>query len=419
MMDLSVSRHDRDILRALVREQAEIASLPIHDRKAELWQRLNDLDPARPMVWINEIPWHEMDVDGELTLQSEGGWAREIETRLRRQLYQWRHMPGDMVVDGYVPCPLSIQSTGFGLSEDVDIVRTDEANSVVSRRFHRQIVEPSDIDRIEAPHIAYDAEASERAFSLMQDAFGDILPVRQVGIKGSWFAPWDELIRWWGVEEALTDMVLRPQFVNEVMSTLVDAYIAMLDQWESLGLLARNDDDTRIGSGGYGYTSELPREMYDPHHVCATDLWGSAAAQIFSAVSPEMHWEFALRHELRWLRRWGLTYYGCCEPLDQKLAILRRIPNLRKVSMSRWVDMERAAREVGRDYVFSYKPNPALLAEERFRPQLVRQELEELRAKAGDCCVEIIMKDISTVCYEPQRLWEWERIAREVVETWG
>ena len=24
-------------------------------------------------------------------------------------------------------------------------------------------------------------------------------------------------------------------------------------------------------------------------------------------------------------------------------------------------------------------------------------------------------KDISTVCYEPQRLWEWEKIARRVV----
>ena len=28
------------------------------------------------MVWINEIPWHEMDVDGELTLQREHPWAQ-------------------------------------------------------------------------------------------------------------------------------------------------------------------------------------------------------------------------------------------------------------------------------------------------------------------------------------------------------
>jgi len=32
------------------------------------------------------------------------------------------------------------------------------------------------------------------------------------------------------------------------------------------------------------------------------------------------------------------------------------------------------------------------------------------------CPVELILKDISTVRYEPQRLWEWEDIARRVVE---
>ena len=56
---------DRDILRRLAEGQARIAALPVHREKAELWRRLNDLEPVRPLVWINEIPWHEMDVDGE------------------------------------------------------------------------------------------------------------------------------------------------------------------------------------------------------------------------------------------------------------------------------------------------------------------------------------------------------------------
>ena len=37
--------------------------------------------------------------------------------------------------------------------------------------------------------------------------------------------------------------------------------------------------------------------------------------------------------------------------------------------------------------------------------------------KAGSPChVELIMKDISTVRYQPQRLWEWAAIAMEVAE---
>jgi len=33
--------------------------------------------------------------------------------------------------------------------------------------------------------------------------------------------------------------------------------------------------------------------------------------------------------------------------------------------------------------------------------------------------VEVIMKDISTVRYQPQRLWEWARMAAEVTERYG
>jgi hypothetical protein len=58
------------------------------------------------------------------------------------------------------------------------------------------------------------------------------------------------------------------------------------------------------------------------------------------------------------MKRYGLNYYGCCEPLDRKIDILEKIPNLRKISMSPWVDLERATRNVGREYAVSWKPNP-------------------------------------------------------------
>ena len=409
-----ISRHDRDVLRRLVAQQAEIAALPVHVEKAELWRKLNDLEPVRPLVWINEIPWHEMNVDDELTLQCTDDWARQVETGLRRTLYQWHHMPGDMVVDDYVPCLKVIHSTGFGISEDVDIVRTDDASGVVSRHFHRQIVEPQDLTKIKTPVVTYDEAVTQEYYQALHDAVGDILPIKLVGKKGTWFAPWDELIRWWGVQEAMMDLVLRPQMVNDIMSHLVDAYLCELDQWVELNLLARNDDSTRIGSGAYGYTDELPGKEYDPDRVLPQNLWGSATAQIFVGVSPDMHWEFALQHEMRWLERWGLTYYGCCEPLDVKMEIMRRIPNLRKISMSHWVDTERAVAEAGTDYVLSRKPTPAGLAEDDWRPELARRQLREFLEKARGCHIEVIMKDVSTVRYQPQRLWAWERMAMEL-----
>jgi hypothetical protein len=235
-----------------------------------------------------------------------------------------------------------------------------------------------------------------------------------------WFTPWDYLIRWWGIEEAMIDMIERPELVHAGVERMVDAWMAELDQFAAQNLLSLDCDNTRIGSGGYGYTSRLPGESFDERCVQPHNMWGCSNAQIFSEVSPRMHWEFALEHDLRWLSRWGLTYYGCCEPLDQKIEILRRVPNLRKISVSPWCNTERVVEKIGAQYVMSRKPSPAILAEDAWHPERARQELVAfMEATGGKCHVELIMKDISTVRYQPERLWQWAIIASEVAEEWA
>jgi hypothetical protein len=99
------------------------------------------------------------------------------------------------------------------------------------------------------------------------------------------------------------------------------------------------------------------------------------------------------------------------------MAEVRQIPNVRKVSMSPWVDEERGAAEIGTDYVYSRKPNPALLATTAFEPATIREHLEATVAAcaAHNCPLELIQKDISTVAYEPERLFQWADIAMDVV----
>ncbi len=414
--EISLTPAEQDTLKRLAADLAVVAALPVHREKAALWRRLNDLEQTRPLVWINEIPWHEMNVNDELTLRCVHPWARELETRLRRTLYQWRHMPGDMVVSDSIECPLAIHSTDFGILEDVEVARTDAASDIVSRRFHVQIREEKDIEKIRMPVVTHDAETTDVAFGTMQDLFRGIMPVRKVGQSHIWFTPWDYLIRWWGLQEAMLDLVERPDMVNAAVARMVDAWMVELDQFVEQNLLALDCTNTRIGSGGYGYTWDLPGASFDPARVVPKNMWGCSNAQIFAEVSPEMHWEFALRHDLRWLQRWGLTYYGCCEPLDRKIPLLRRIPNLRKISMSPWNDAERIVREVGGDYVLSFKPSPAVFVEEAWNPGAARAALSSVLDKAQDCHVEVIMKDISTVRYRPQLLWDWARIAMELVQ---
>lgn len=411
----SISGASREILRRLAGELGGIAAAPVHGEKARLWTRLNDLQSVRPMVWINEIPWHEMNFQEEMTIRCVEPWAQQQEFRLRRILYQWRHLPADMIISDYLPCPLVIENTGFGLEEDVDTISTDAANSVISRHFNRQIIQPKDIEKIKPAVVHHNAAATEANYQLMCDVYDGLLPVRKEGIKHIWYTPWDNLIRWWGVQDAMLDLVDRPEMVNEAVERCAASMHAALDQMIQQNLLSLGVDNTRVGSGGYGYTTALPGANFDSGQVRPMNNWGCSNAQIFSEVSPEMHWEFALRHDIAWLERWGLNYYGCCEPLDFKLDILRRIPRLRKISMNYRIQLRRAVGAVGTDYVFSYKPNPAPLAEDRWRPEVAGNELRQVLEMTRGMHVEIILKDISTVRYQPQRLWEWQQMAMELV----
>jgi len=415
--EIRLPARDKAVLRALAGEVAEIAALPVHEEKAALWRRLNDLDSARPMVWVNEICWNEMNVGDELTLRTRHPWAQDQERGLRRLLYQWRHLPGDMIVDGFLTCPLAIHSTDFGIIEDVDTIKMDETSDICSRHFKILIKEPEDIQKIRMPVVTHDEKATEIRYQAMCEVYDGIMPVRKSGQTHIWFTPWDYLIRWWGVQEAILDIIARPDMVHAAVDRMVDAWMAELDQFVEQNLLSLDCNNTRVGSGGYGYVSALPGPRFEPEHVKPHNMWGCSNAQIFSDVSPDMHWAFAVEHDLRWLTRWGLTYYGCCEPLDGKIDMLRRIPNLRKISVSPWCNPERAVNEIGRDYVISHKPNPAILAETQWDPVQARKNIRAfLDAAGGQCHVELIMKDVSTVRYHPQRLWEWTALAMEEAE---
>jgi hypothetical protein len=413
---MKISQKEKSTLRNLAEQQAEIAALPLHKEKISAWTKLNDLKPGRPLVWINEIPWHEMDVNGELELRTSNPFCQQIEQQLRRTIYQWNHMPCDMVVEPKFYSQLVIHDTGFGIDEDVEIRQKDEKSSIVSREFYPQIETEKDIEKIKFPIVTLDKNASDENYQTLVEVFGDILPVEKIGIVHCWFAPWDELIRWWDVQKALMDLILRPELVHMAMDRLVSAYLYRLEQWKSLNLLSYSDGNYRVGSGALGYSSELPKSGYNPSQVRTIDQWGCGTAQIFSDVSPEMHVEFALRYEKRWLENFGLNYYGCCEPLHNKIEILEDVPNLRKISMSMWADVEKMVQKAGQKYVLSYKPNPAVLAKDHWNPDEARKDLETVLEKTQGCSVEIIMKDISTLRYLPQRLWEWAEIAMGVVE---
>lgn len=408
---LDIPKGDAAVLRGLAHLYAEAANSPDMPERRRRWERINDLEGGGPAVWLNEVCWHEMNVEDELTLRCAGEVARRIEADLRKTLYQWRHMRADMVVDPVYYSPIIMANSGFGIQVEADVRETDSESTIASRHFHTQIREPADVEKIRDPVITADAERTEAFYQAYSRIFEGILPVEKRGATGFWFAPWDDVVYWMGAEKTLLNLVDDPDLMHAVMRRLMDAYLCALDQWVALRASGTNNANVRVGSGGYGYTGDLPRSSGP---VPTKDTWGACAAQIFGSVSPAMHKEFGVDYEIEWFNRFGLAYYGCCEPLSGKIDILSAIPNLRKISISPWAD-ERAAAEAMRGrYAMSLKPSPSHFASSAFDAELVERELREKLENVRGCCVEVIMKDISTVNYDPSRLWRWAAIATRV-----
>ncbi len=400
---------DQLILRALASEVAEIAALPAQQETIALWHCLNGLRPKRPMVMIDELPWNEMDVDHELTLRTVDGFCRGLEATLRQTLYAWRHFPVDMVVEAVIDIPKVICTDGFGVAIEEATLSTTDDNVVLSHHYVDQFRAEDDIEKIHAPLITLDKHATVLAETRAREIFNGILDVRMQGAFPS-YEIWDDITTWRGAENVLLDLIDRPEFMHKIASRYFNAKLAALDQLEAGGLLGYGQ--SRVKCTG-AHTDELPAPGFNPARPRAKDNWTYGMAQILGSVSPTMYEEFELPYAIRWYSRFGLGYYGCCDPLHDRLEAIRRIPNVRKISMSAWADVDKGAERIGRDFVFSRKPSPALVAMETWDPEAIQKDLRQTLdacARYG-CPVEVTLKDISTVRNQPQRIWEWADIA--------
>ena len=427
---------DRRLLRDLAHRVREIAEEPVMEQRRQRWRRHNALQSDGPMVLcFPEGAWGEILPDSALQCQDPTwrGWERG----LRSRIYWWEQINDDNTVEPWFDLGWKITVGDFGV--DIPYHYGENRGSYVWDAPIKDL--DRDLDRLHLRSPSVDRAGTAREADQAGELLGDILPVRihstpwwTVGL--TW-----EAIKLVGLQNLMLCMYDQPKGLHRLMAFLRDDMMNYLTWCEREGLLSPNTGPADyVGSGGVGYTDELqkrslegeapaepipssaarrearpPTASQSARAVTLREMWGFAESQETVGVSEKMFAEFILPYQLPLLEKFGLNCYGCCEPVDLRAdAILGHVPRLRRVSVAPLANQEKVARRLGRNYIFSRKPNPAHVCV-GFNETAIRDDLRETLRVAGDLQLELIMKDTHTVEHQPDRLGRWVRIAREEI----
>ncbi len=410
-----IPESDKKILRELARRVVEIAAEPKNRKIREEWKRHNRLGKGKPMVRVSpEGSWCELIPEDSLQCSSELG--RHYEMELRQRIYHWEYLQDDTFIAATVHVPLAFNNSGWGIA--ANRILTDQNRGAFA--YDNPLKTPEDFALMKPPRIEIDEKENQRRMELVRDVFGDILEVKIAHTLWDMHVDTnlvDTLVSFRGNRRLMEDIYDRPQWVHEVLTFMTESTVKLLDFLEKNVEIELNNDATCNGLGNIYFTDELPADDFDGRHVRLHDLWGTSDAQEFASVSPEMHYEFGLKYQIKVLEKFGLNSYGCCEPLDRKLDYVKQIPRIRRISISPWANVRRSAEALQDKYILSWRPNPNCVAGLSFRPEHIRAELKEgiEIAREYNCVLEIILKDTHTVNNEPHRLKTWVKTAKELV----
>ncbi|MBR2907774.1 MAG: hypothetical protein IKC26_07030 [Clostridia bacterium] len=402
------SEKDKQIVRELAKRYMELVTTEKQERMLSRMRDTNDLRATRPPVILDEIPWYQMDIDGELTCLCEDKTARKTEYGFRKRLYYMKHFKADNLFEPFFRIKRAYDSTGMGVDwKASDEKRTDSTNKIVSREYEDVLEDESALELMHDPVFTLRPDKDAERMEYYTELLGNSIPLRLTGFGFYYNSPWDKITRLRGVEPILMDMYDRPEYLHAIMDKFVSASKAELDFFEQ-------NLEADIEQISMHCTPGVITRRADSG-LKAT--WYRGMAQSFGVVSPSMFEEFEVSHILPLAERFGYTYYGCCEPLDDKIEKIKRIPNLRKIGCSPWANVERCAEQIGKDYVLSRKPNPAHVAIET-DPEVIRREIEEtvqICLKHG-CPYDYVLKDISTVSNRPGNLIVWAKTVSDVLD---
>lgn len=410
-------------IRELAKTYAELSGTEDNQVKRQRWADHNDLKKRqKPLLWVcpdDDGGWLELVQESEL--RCEDPILRDIENKLKKYLYQNQYLKDDFVFEKRLYFNYPGTYTGY-LYGNVD-QNSAWGISIVKPHIGKQayhldtfLKTEEDYETLLEHEVDYIPDEGEkhRMQEIIENVLDGILSIEfQLPYSVLVQSHLIELVHLRGLENLMFDLYDDPDLLQSVFRHMGESKARLLKRLEERHLLFDNRINIYTGSGSLGYTNEPWKK---PEDVILKDMWGFADAQEFSNVSPEMFEEFAIQNQKIGLNLFGRGCYGCCEPLDRKYdAIFRHITNIRRLSVSPWSNIDEAAEKIGRDAIFSWKPDPSKICT-GFDEEEIRKYLKNVADKTKDCFVEVILKDIRTCGHTNRHLVKFIELAREVFD---
>lgn len=408
------TKRDIAIIRDLAKKYAEVCASERNEGNRKLWRAHNSMKPGRPLVVCSIFFATDVlhEIDPQLPPLQTEGVLREVEQWLQRRIWA-ATIPDDMVYEPYYPMRATMRRYGTGIFDCWGVApNTVTDSSSHGYRFMPLIHDEAGLEMLKATkHEVLDDNPEN--VQQVREALGDILPVHvdRSGVYPVWMGTDLAMAAgaFLGLEELMYQLYENPGLVHALMRFMRDAVLANLEESEAAG------DWSGINQCNYGmppYAEGLAEPQPGQYGAKLKDLWFFTHAQEFEGVSPEQHEEFLLQYQMPIMAKFGLVNYGCCETLTHKIPMLRKIPNLRRILVGPTADLDRAVREIGRDYIISWRPNPSIVSS-GFDETEVRQFVRSGLQSARGCQIEIMLKEVMTIQHDLSRLFRWTEIAQE------
>jgi len=385
---------DRDRLREVAAEYAEITNSATMDARRETWRRSNRLEERTIPFQIEDNGTFLADLTPQP--QCEGALEREFEQQMLRAITNHRLIDDDRVFPPHYAVHWVVSRSA--LCPELEVTHAPDATG---RELGYRTNTPLDdlghsLHKLRRGEFRVDREETLRRAGVASQAFGDLLPVKVVGASVTWAGTGlaYHAVMLMGMSSFYMAMLDQPENVHRFFEFLAEEAARFVAWLEAEDLITPNNGEFDVGSGSCGYTDELPRRTIgEGDQVLPEDCWGYIEAQEAVGLSPDMYAEFIHPYQRRLSERFGLVYYGCCEPVHAFWPVLRSFANLRKVTVSPWCDQESIAASVGTEVVLSRKPHPMKLCGTTFGPQEFEAHVRETLEIARGNFVELIFRD--------------------------